>query len=73
MVRPEAWELSGASDNAVTGRVTAVSFLGDRLELRIATALGEQAVMTVGHRAVAIDETVNLRVAADRLQLLPLS
>jgi len=69
-IRPEAWSIVD-SDTGVRGRVVERTFIGDRQELLVDTALGPQTVLVLGFHGATVGETVNLLVDPRRIHLLP--
>ena len=60
-IRPEAWHIAGA-EGSVHGRVVDRTFIGDRQELLVETALGLQTVLVLGFYSAKIGENVTLAV-----------
>ncbi len=69
-IRPEAWSIVG-TNTGVRGNVVQRTFIGDRQELLVDTALGPQTVLVLGSHAATVGETVNLLVDPRRIHLLP--
>ena len=44
-VRPEAWRLDAGGENALTGRIVSRTYLGQRIQYVVGTALGPQQVV----------------------------
>ena len=69
-IRPEAWHIAGA-EGSVHGRVVDRTFIGDRQELLVETALGLQTVLVLGFYSAKIGENVTLAVDPRHIHLLP--
>jgi iron(III) transport system ATP-binding protein len=73
VIRPEAWRIAGTADGGgagLRGRVRERTFIGDRQEFVIETALGAQAVVTLGFHSVNVGDDVQLVVDPRRIHLL---
>ena len=71
VVRPEAWRIINPEQGGLRGRVRERSFIGDRQELVVDTALGIQAVVMLGFDAVRVGDELALVVDPHRIHLLP--
>ncbi len=71
-IRPEAWRIvEPAGGQGIRGRVRERTFIGDRQELVVETALGPQAVITLGYHAAKAGDEVALVADPQRIHLLP--
>ena len=71
VVRPEAWSLAASGDGrGLSGRVASIMFLGDRMELVVATPLGDQLVLVGGYEAARVGDLVDLVLDPARLHLV---
>jgi iron(III) transport system ATP-binding protein len=68
-IRPEAWLI--ASSGGTPGRVIERTFIGDRQELLVDTALGMQTVILLGFHPAKAGDEVNLAIDPRRIHLLP--
>lgn len=61
-VRPEAWRLDGGGENALGGKILSRTYLGQRIQYLVATALGPQQVVELNPPRVREpgDEAVRL-------------
>jgi len=73
MVRPEAWRIVDDGRAALHATVEDATFIGDRLVVRAATALGTQTLSTEGFHALRPGDRIGLALAPDRLQLIDMS
>jgi iron(III) transport system ATP-binding protein len=69
VVRPEAWRM-GPEDAGVHGTIRERTFIGDRQELVVDTALGPQIVVTLGLRPVKAGDDVWLSAEPRNIHLL---
>jgi iron(III) transport system ATP-binding protein len=71
VIRPEAWHIVDvAAPQGLRGRVLERTFIGDRQELLVETALGPQAVVTLGFDATRVGDQVVLVADPQRIHLL---
>ena len=71
VIRPEAWRIAdAAAGQGLRGRVRERTFIGDRQELVVDTALGPQAVVTLGFHAARVGDEVALVADPQRIHLL---
>jgi iron(III) transport system ATP-binding protein len=71
VIRPEAWRIAdAAAGQGLRGRVRERTFIGDRQELAVDTALGPQAVVTLGFHAARVGDEVVLVADPQRIHLL---
>jgi iron(III) transport system ATP-binding protein len=69
MVRPESWNVRGSDQPGLPAEVNEVMFVGDRRELRVATPIGPQTVVTYGYERFRVGDRLSLTVAADQAHL----
>lgn len=70
-IRPEAWRIDPSG--RIRGKVAERTFIGDRQELVVDTALGPQTVVLLGFQTAKVGDEVNLSVDPQRVHLLPAS
>jgi iron(III) transport system ATP-binding protein len=71
VIRPEAWRITDATTGqGLRGRVLERIFIGDRQELLVDTALGPQAVVTLGYHPARVGDEVLLLADPQRIHLL---
>jgi len=71
VIRPETWRIAeAAAGRGLRGHVRERTFIGDRQELVVDTALGPQAVVTLGFHAARVGDEVVLVADPQRIHLL---
>ena len=71
MIRPEAWQLGTAGSDGIPAQVTALSYLGDRMQIRMQTPAGIITVMRPGHESFQEGENFSLSVPGQLVTLFP--
>ena len=71
-IRPEAWRLGQATDNAIAGRIIERTYVGQRIQYSVETASGAQQVVELNPRVIHEpgESPVTLHVRADDVVVL---
>jgi ABC-type Fe3+/spermidine/putrescine transport system ATPase subunit len=72
-IRPEAWRIGQATDNAITGRIVQRTYVGQRIQYSVETASGPQQVVELNPHLIhdVGKAPVTLHVRADDVVILP--
>jgi len=72
-IRPEAWRLGQATDNAITGRIVQRTYVGQRIQYSVETASGPQQVVELNPHVIheVGEAPVTLHVRTDDVAVLP--
>jgi iron(III) transport system ATP-binding protein len=71
VVGPEAWRITDPAQDGLRGRVRERTFIGDRQELVVDTALGVQTMVNLGFDTIGVGDELTLAVDPRRIHLLP--
>jgi iron(III) transport system ATP-binding protein len=72
-IRPEAWRLGQATDNAIAGRIVERTYVGQRIQYSVETASGPQQVVELNPHVIHEpgESPVTLHVRTDDVVVLP--
>jgi len=72
-IRPEAWRLGQAADNAIAGRIVERTYVGQRIQYSVETVSGPQQVVELNPHVIHEpgESAVTLHVRGDDVVVLP--